>query len=123
MFSPDVRRAVKVKDALEYLEKVKAAYRTEPWVYDNFLDIMRDFKAKTIDTPAVIERVGYACAAYAYRALFNFRPLQVEHLFAGNEELLEGFAVFLPPGYQASVVCKHSTARHACEIASGVPNS
>jgi hypothetical protein len=45
-----------------------------------FLDIMKEFKAQTIDTPGVIDRV-----------------LQ---LFHGHRELILGFNTFLPPGYK-----------------------
>ena len=45
-----------------------------------FLDIMKEFKAQSIDTPDVIDRV-----------------LQ---LFHGHRELILGFDTFLPPGYK-----------------------
>lgn len=50
-----------------------------PDVYNQFLDIMKDFKGQVIDTPGVIDRVS--------------------HLFAGNPNLIQGFNTFLPPGY------------------------
>ena len=48
---------MKVEDALAYLEHVKTTFASEPRVYNQFLDIMKAFKNKTIDTPGVIKNV------------------------------------------------------------------
>jgi hypothetical protein len=40
-----------VKDALSYLDQVK--YQEQPDVYNNFLDIMNDFKSQKYVTPNV----------------------------------------------------------------------
>lgn len=77
------RRLLKVEDALAYLEKVKAQFSNEVSVYNKFLDIMKDFKAQTIDTTEVIKRVS--------------------ELFLGHEDLILGFNTFLPPGYKIEV--------------------
>ncbi|KAL8994455.1 MAG: hypothetical protein Q9169_005579 [Polycauliona sp. 2 TL-2023] len=69
-----------LNDALSYLDQVKVRFVEHPDVYNRFLDIMKDFKSQTIDTPGVIERVS--C------------------LFAGHPELIQGFNTFLPPGYR-----------------------
>lgn len=45
-------------------------------VYDQFLEIMKDFKAARIDTPGVVARV--------------------KTLFKGDRELILGFNTFLP---------------------------
>jgi paired amphipathic helix protein Sin3a len=45
-------------------------------VYDQFLEIMKDFKASRIDTPGVVARV--------------------KTLFKGDRELILGFNTFLP---------------------------
>ena len=66
-------------DALQYLDQVKVRFVDQPDVYNQFLDIMKDFKSQHIETPGVINRVSM--------------------LFAGNPELIEGFNTFLPPGY------------------------
>ena len=71
---------LKVEDALAYLEKVKATYAHSPKVYNDFLDIMKAFKTKTIDTPGVIRAV--------------------KALFAGHLELILQFNLFLPTGYK-----------------------
>ena len=42
----------KEKDALSYLERVKAKFGDRPAVYGQFLQIMKDFKAQTCATLA-----------------------------------------------------------------------
>ena len=48
-------------------------------MYNQFLDIMKEFKSQSIDTPGVISRVST--------------------LFEGRPDLIRGFNTFLPPGY------------------------
>ncbi|XP_068622089.1 paired amphipathic helix protein Sin3a isoform X2 [Battus philenor] len=79
---------LKVEDALSYLDQVKYKFNTQPQVYNDFLDIMKEFKSQTanyssIDTPGVIKRVS--------------------NLFKGHPELIVGFNTFLPPGYKIEV--------------------
>ena len=77
---------LRVEDALTYLDKVKLKYNSQNSntdVYNSFLDIMKDFKSHTIDTPGVIRRVS--------------------QLFNGENELIEDFNSFLPPGYVIKV--------------------
>ncbi|KAJ0170354.1 hypothetical protein K1T71_014282 [Dendrolimus kikuchii] len=74
---------LKVEDALSYLDQVKYKFNTQPQVYNDFLDIMKEFKSQTIDTPGVITRVS--------------------NLFQGHPELIVGFNTFLPPGYKIEV--------------------
>ncbi|KAI9727948.1 MAG: Transcriptional regulatory protein sin3 [Chrysothrix sp. TS-e1954] len=69
-----------LNDALSYLDQVKVQFTGEPNVYNQFLDIMKDFKSQAIDTPGVIRRVS--------------------QLFQGNPNLIQGFNTFLPPGYK-----------------------
>ncbi|GMM54440.1 transcriptional regulator [Maudiozyma humilis] len=73
-------RPLNVKDALSYLEQVKFQFNARPDVYNQFLDIMKDFKSQAIDTPGVIERVST--------------------LFKGFPALIQGFNTFLPQGYR-----------------------
>ncbi|CAN8067231.1 unnamed protein product [Agarophyton chilense] len=73
-------RQLKVEDALAYLEQVKSQFADCPKVYNHFLDIMKEFKAQTIDTGEVIRRVST--------------------LFQGRSKLILGFNTFLPPGYR-----------------------
>ncbi|KAI0560457.1 Transcriptional regulatory protein Sin3-like protein [Gracilaria domingensis] len=77
------RRELKVEDALAYLEKVKSQFSDQISVYNQFLDIMKEFKAQSIDTKQVIHRVA--------------------ELFRGHKELILGFNTFLPPGYNICV--------------------
>jgi histone deacetylase complex regulatory component SIN3 len=39
-------RPLNVKDALSYLDKVKAKFSSQTEVYNQFLDIMKDFKSQ-----------------------------------------------------------------------------
>lgn len=74
---------LKVEDALSYLDQVKLQFGNQPQVYNEFLDIMKEFKSQTIDTPGVISRVSA--------------------LFKGHPDLIVGFNTFLPPGYKIEV--------------------
>ena len=74
---------LKVEDALSYLDQVKFKFGNQPQVYNDFLDIMKEFKSQSIDTPGVIARVS--------------------DLFKGHPELIVGFNTFLPPGYKIEV--------------------
>uniref|UniRef100_A0A3P8VX01 Paired amphipathic helix protein Sin3a n=1 Tax=Cynoglossus semilaevis TaxID=244447 RepID=A0A3P8VX01_CYNSE len=71
---------LKVEDALSYLDQVKLQFGNQPQVYNDFLDIMKEFKSQSIDTPGVINRVS--------------------QLFKGHPDLIMGFNTFLPPGYK-----------------------
>ncbi|KAF8323928.1 hypothetical protein DL93DRAFT_2070048 [Clavulina sp. PMI_390] len=73
-------RPLNVKDALSYLELVKVKFENWPDVYNQFLDIMKDFKSQVIDTPGVIARVS--------------------GLFSSHPALIQGFNTFLPAGYR-----------------------
>ena len=55
-------------------------FSSKPEIYNEFLDIMKNFKAQTIDTPGVIQKVS--------------------QLFRGYNKLILGFNTFLPPGYE-----------------------
>ena len=72
---PQPYRQLKVEDALAYLDQVKMKFEKQPHIYNKFLDIMKEFKNQSIDTPGVIDRV-----------------LQ---LFDGHRELILGFNTFL----------------------------
>ena len=69
-----------LNDALSYLDQVKVRFVDQPDVYNQFLDIMKDFKSQTIDTPGVIFRVS--------------------QLFNGHPNLIQGFNTFLPQGFR-----------------------
>mmetsp|Transcript_3267 Transcript_3267/g.13082 ORF Transcript_3267/g.13082 Transcript_3267/m.13082 type:complete len:868 (-) Transcript_3267:1491-4094(-) len=73
-------RELKVEDALIYLDQVKMEFSSKPEIYNEFLEIMKNFKAQEIDTPGVIRRVS--------------------NLFRGYNSLILGFNTFLPEGYK-----------------------
>lgn len=81
--SPSSCQRLKVEDALSYLDQVKYKFGNKPQVYNDFLDIMKEFKSQSIDTPGVIGRVS--------------------NLFQGHPELIVGFNTFLPSGYKIEV--------------------
>lgn len=66
-------------DALVYLKAVKDKFQDNRAKYEEFLEVMRDFKSERIDTNGVIIRV---------KTLFN-----------GYPELILGFNTFLPKGF------------------------
>lgn len=70
----------KQKHAMDFLYKVRVQYSNNPTVYNQFLEIMKDFKSGAIDTPEVITRV--------------------KSLFRGNDYLIREFNAFLPPGFK-----------------------
>ncbi|KAH9849053.1 hypothetical protein C2E23DRAFT_841668 [Lenzites betulinus] len=73
-------RPLNVSDALSYLDQVKMQFSERPDVYNEFLDIMKNFKNGLIDTPGVIERVS--------------------NLFHGHPFLIQGLNTFLPADYR-----------------------
>ncbi|KAL0421248.1 UNVERIFIED_CONTAM: Paired amphipathic helix protein Sin3-like 4 [Sesamum latifolium] len=70
-------------DALSYLKTVKEIFQDKRDKYDDFLEVMKDFKAQRIDTSGVI--------------------LRVKELFKGNRDLILGFNTFLPKGYEITL--------------------
>ena len=77
------RERLTTNDALSYLREVKTRFQNNRKVYDSFLEIMKQFKAQTIDTSGVIKKV--------------------KSLFYGHQELILGFNTFLPKGYEIKV--------------------
>ncbi|KAI0659327.1 paired amphipathic helix, partial [Cubamyces menziesii] len=77
-------RPLNRSDALNYLDQVKMQFSERPDVYNKFLDIMKDFKSRSIDTLGVIERVS--------------------KLFHGHPALIQGFNTFLPRGYRIEII-------------------
>ncbi|KAF6159836.1 hypothetical protein GIB67_032920 [Kingdonia uniflora] len=70
-------------DALAYLKAVKDIFQDNKERYDEFLEVMKDFKAQRIDTTGVIARV--------------------KDLFKGHRDLILGFNTFLPKGYEITL--------------------
>ncbi|KAG6915347.1 Transcriptional regulatory protein sin3 [Tephrocybe rancida] len=69
-------RPLTVSDAIGYLDAVKAQFANQPTVYNQFLEVMGEFRSGKIDTPGVIKRVL--------------------ELFHGYPSLIQGFNIFLP---------------------------
>lgn len=75
---------VSADNAVHYLEHLKSQLECRPVNYNRFLDVMKEFKAQTINTAETIERVV--------------------NLLSGYRVLLLGFNEFLPPGYEIQVL-------------------
>ncbi|KAJ7187779.1 hypothetical protein C8R46DRAFT_1340730 [Mycena filopes] len=69
-----------ISGALSYLDAIRNQFRNQPDVYNDFLDLMQEFKTESIDTQGVIKRVS--------------------HLFNGHAVLIQGFNTFCPFGYR-----------------------
>lgn len=91
---------LQVEDALSYLDQVKFKFGSKPQVYNDFLDIMKEFKSQSIDTPGVIQRVS--------------------NLFKGFPELIDGFNTFLPPGYKIEV--QRNDQGYAFQVSVSMPS-
>jgi paired amphipathic helix protein Sin3a len=65
-----------VNDALHFLAKVKTEFQQEPAVYNNFLQVMRDFKSQQLNTQQVVDKIL--------------------ELFQGHDQLICEFNIFLP---------------------------
>ncbi|XP_023025930.1 SIN3 transcription regulator family member A isoform X2 [Leptinotarsa decemlineata] len=98
--SPPGSQRLKVEDALSYLDLVKYKFGSKPQVYNDFLDIMKEFKSQSIDTPGVIQRVS--------------------NLFKGFPELIVGFNTFLPPGYKIEV--QRNDQGYAFQVSVSMPS-
>ncbi|CAN6477714.1 unnamed protein product [Victoria cruziana] len=70
-------------DALAYLKAVREMFHDKKEKYDEFLEVMKEFKAQRIDTTGVIARV--------------------KELFKGHRNLILGFNTFLPKGYEITL--------------------
>ncbi|XP_074274665.1 paired amphipathic helix protein Sin3-like 4 [Silene latifolia] len=70
-------------DALAFLKVVKDTFPDKMEIYEEFLQIMKDFKQKRIDTSTVRERV--------------------QELFKGHDKLILGLNIFLPDGYKITL--------------------
>ena len=79
------------------------AFGDKPEIYNEFLDIMKNFKAQEIDTPGVIQ--------------------QVSHLFHGYNKLILGFNTFLPDGYKIELPLEGDNATMTVITPSGVSAS
>ena len=80
---------------------MKVEFADKPHVYNEFLEIMKNFKAQSINTPGVIDRV--------------------KNLFRGYNKLILGFNTFLPEGegYKIEITAEDEEAarQHHEEVA------
>ena len=52
--SPEMGRPLNVTDALSYLDAVRNQFQDNPEVYNQFLDIMKDFKSQVCVGPVIV---------------------------------------------------------------------
>nr|XP_024382615.1 paired amphipathic helix protein Sin3-like 4 isoform X2 [Physcomitrium patens] len=83
-------------DALAYLKAVKEKFKDDKGKYDEFLEVMKDFKAQRLDTAGVITRV--------------------KDLFKGHRQLILGFNTFLPRGYEITLPLEEDKKQPAVEF-------
>ncbi|KAJ9628582.1 Transcriptional regulatory protein sin3 [Taxawa tesnikishii (nom. ined.)] len=67
-------------DALEYVDQIRIQTAAKPWIYNEFLNILSEFRMGLIDTIGVLNRVST--------------------LFANHPDLFDGLNDFLPPRYK-----------------------
>ncbi|MCL7041600.1 hypothetical protein MKW94_012062, partial [Papaver nudicaule] len=67
---------------MTYVKAVKDKFLDNREKYDQFLQILKDFRAERTDTRGVIQRI--------------------EDLFKGHPDLILGFKAYLPKGYEIS---------------------
>ncbi|KAM3713716.1 hypothetical protein ACB098_01G279800 [Castanea mollissima] len=76
-------RKLTTYDALTYLEEVKETFQEQREKYEMFLKVMKDFKDQRVGTVGVI--------------------IRVKELFKGHNNLISGFDIFLPKGYEMAL--------------------
>lgn len=72
---------LKVEDALSYLDQVKYKFGNQPQVYNDFLDIMKEFKSQSIDTPGVIQRVSNLFKVSVFISIFGQSQFQFPYVW------------------------------------------
>ncbi|KAK9277386.1 hypothetical protein L1049_006929 [Liquidambar formosana] len=92
MMGGGVTQKLTTNDALAYLKAVKDIFQDNREKYEDFLEVMKDFKAQRIDTAGVIARV--------------------KDLFKGHRDLILGFNTFLPKGYEITLPLEDEPPPH-----------
>eukprot|EP01080_Neovahlkampfia_damariscottae_P007306 gene7306-11625_t len=72
------------QDAVDYVTKVQTTYKDNPEIYRQFLKLLGFFQTKKTDHKGVI--------------------IEIQELFKGNDELIQGFNAFLPPDQQIQTI-------------------
>ncbi|XP_058115477.1 paired amphipathic helix protein Sin3-like 4 isoform X2 [Magnolia sinica] len=80
---PNNVRKPTAKDALSYLKNVRETFQDSSEKYNDFLELMKDFKDKRVNTNGVVKRV--------------------KELFKGHQNLILNFNFFLPKGSQITL--------------------
>lgn len=97
---------LKVEDALNYLDRVKNQFALQPQVYNQFLDIMKEFKSQRYNSfffHLQIIWIVFFVFSIDTQEVIN----RVSTLFHGHPDLIVGFNTFLPPGYKIEVSDEH----------------
>ena len=81
--TPHSGATVKHEDAIELLERIRDRFSEQPFIYNSFLAMMREFKSQSITTQNCIDRVKL--------------------LFQGHPDLVDGFNMFLPADHRIVV--------------------
>ena len=113
----------KVEDAFSYLDQVKAQFGKQPQVYNDFLDILKEFMSQRSVCLSVCPSICLFISLSVSLPLYLFNILissidtpgvigRVSNLFKGHPDLIMGFNTFLPPGYKIEVVSSDSTQVH-----------
>ena len=105
-----------IEDALSYLDLVKMQFANQPQVYNNFLDIMKEFKSQrclqilSFAIISILKKCHKNVPIHSHIILFFPKSIDtpgvisnVSNLFEGYPELIVAFNIFLPPGYQIEV--------------------
>ena len=117
-----------MEDALSYLDQVKLQFGNQPQVYNQFLEIMKEFKSQRLSllyhasaAPRTLLNALYQYLIPLLLCTISNIPLRffsllsidtpgvirrVQELFDGHNDLIMGFNTFLPPGYKVGAwVC------------------
>lgn len=55
--SGGAKSEVRIEDAVQYIEKVKAVFGDRSLVYSNFVETMKQFKSRALDVPTVVQQI------------------------------------------------------------------
>ena len=107
-------RELKVEDALHYLDQVKMEFSDKPAIYNEFLEIMKNFKAQMYKLLNCMNIVLSCCMC---RLTTPGVIARVKTLFKGYNKLILGFNTFLPDGEGSTrmpwALCTPTHAYHA----------
>lgn len=109
-------------DALAYLKAVKDIFQDKREKYDEFLEVMKDFKAQRFDYDSHCALSSICCILflfygdncsfylidlcyfYAYCRIGTAGVIaRVKGLFKGHRDLILGFNTFLPKGFEITL--------------------